>query len=256
MIEIERHAGVGAVGEQDTAGKMGLEVYIGVGLGLLGSNLCLLLLALNACDWFGLIHADLSALERLAATGRLEDFRLHFRTAAAAYAVILALCSRTTSPSDPRRPKRRRRIAFAFVSTAATLAAPRVLRPISHRHPVIRRSLVGSSARDGPTRVDDSRAEGGSAGLDVPPPVRQELVFEVDKMTCGGCGSHVRNLVEKALAAQQRDGSPFAFDKVEVDWRAGVMSVHGTQLTDHLDKDIVMQILSEDGHPTSFLYAS
>eukprot|EP00972_Heterocapsa_arctica_P021171 3117465-Heterocapsa_arctica.AAC.1 len=74
-------------------------------------------------------------------------------------------------------------------------------------------------------------------------------------MTCGGCGSHVRNLVEKALAAQQRD-SPFTFDKVEVDWRAGVMSVHGTQLTDHLNKEDVMQILGEDGYPTSFLYSS
>ena len=33
---------------------------------------------------------------------------------------------------------------------------------------------------------------------------RQELVFSVDNMTCGGCGSHVRNLVEANLNKQQQ----------------------------------------------------
>ena len=239
-----------------------VDVYIGPVLALLGSNLCLLLLVLNACDWFGVIHADLSSLERLAATGFVENYRHLFRTAAVVRAVssALLLCTRTAPHADPRRAKpipkeRRRRTAIAFVATLATLAAPRLLRPHSHRHPVIRRSLVGSAALDGPALVEDAPA-GDGAGPDVPQPVRQELVFEVNKMTCWGCGSHVRNLVEKALAAQQQDDSPFTFDKVEVDWRAGVMSVHGTQLIDHLNKDKVMEILSEDGYPTSFLYSS
>merc|ERR1712087_891160 len=69
---------------------------------------------------------------------------------------------------------------------------------------------------------------------DEPAPVEQELVFSVGNMTCGGGGPFVRNLAESQLSGQKTPSSSFTTNKVQVDWRAGIMSIYGTQPTDYI----------------------
>lgn len=86
--------------------------------------------------------------------------------------------------------------------------------------------------------------------------IHQELRFTVDNMTCGGCGSHVRNLVESTLTGQQRTSpNSFTIDNVQINWRAGVMSIYGTHLTDFVDLNAIATALGKEGYPTSFLYS-
>eukprot|EP00578_Thalassiosira_sp_NH16_P031581 CAMPEP_0181079352 /NCGR_PEP_ID=MMETSP1071-20121207/1985_1 /TAXON_ID=35127 /ORGANISM="Thalassiosira sp., Strain NH16" /LENGTH=261 /DNA_ID=CAMNT_0023160751 /DNA_START=47 /DNA_END=832 /DNA_ORIENTATION=+ len=258
---------------------MNTNAYIGMGLALLGSNMCLLLLLLNTLDWFGIIHADLTPLSRFAEE-TLSPWRMHFATAAAGWVIVTVFFYPPSPNADPPskegdddekstasvaegRPRRQLyQMAMLLAGVAVTLALPQILESYRHDlgidHPIIRRSLVDSSL------AVDAKHDPASAALstdDNPQPAAplQELVFTVEKMTCGGCGSHVRNLAESTLRTQQKRTDPtpsFTIKNVEVDWRAGVMSIYGTHLTDGLlDRDGIANVLKEDGYPTSFLYS-
>ncbi|KAL7543188.1 hypothetical protein ACHAXR_012906, partial [Thalassiosira sp. AJA248-18] len=189
---------------------MDFDLYIGMGLALLGSNLCLLLVTLNVLDWVNFLHADLTSIEKFASSTTLSQWQFHFQSAAVGWMVLILLLSVMPSSSFAgvvvdKTKKRDDRIVLGIMST---LALPHILVLYRQYHPIIRRSLVGtirSSNSKQPNIVSDD-VDKGATGADpqAAPPVaiQQELVFTVDKMTCGGCGSHVRNLVEKRLAVQ------------------------------------------------------
>lgn len=250
---------------------MSADAYIGMGLALLGSNACLLLLVLNVLGWINFLHADLSAIEDFAGT-TLPHWQGHFQTATVAWlvftlivAVLPAVTKDTTGENegvgDEKKDHNRRchpwrRTALVIACVSATLALPHIMAPHRDRHPIIRRSLVGGSASTSSSVSTEQQPGAAAADEQQRVVIQQELVFSVDKMTCGGCGGHVRNLVESALSSQQKSSaSSFAFDKVQVDWRAGVMSIYGTGLTDAVDRQAVAAVLEKDGYPTSFLYS-
>ncbi|KAL7535479.1 hypothetical protein ACHAWF_005181 [Thalassiosira exigua] len=229
---------------------------IGVALALLGSNLCLLLLVLNALSWINFLHMDVAPIENFV-EAILSPWRVHFQTATAGWLVFSLLVkfrpakSATGGSAEKKQSKLPlRRSVILVVSVAGTLALPHLLAPHQHRHPVLRRSLVGDVASVAVGRQSDAAAS--DAG---PAPAEQELVFTVDKMTCGGCGSHVRNLAEANLSGQKTPSSAFTVSKVQVDWRAGVMSIYGTRLTDSIDREAIAATLGNEGYPTSFLYS-
>lgn len=243
---------------------MSADAYIGMGLALLGSNACLLLLVLNVLGWINFLHADLTAIEDFAGT-TLPQWQGHFQTATVAWlvftliaAVLPAVTKDTTGEKkgvgdDKKKDHPWRRTALVIACVSATLALPHIMAPHRDRHPIIRRSLVGGASTSSVSTEQPGEAATGEQQRVV---IQQELVFTVDNMTCGGCGGHVRNLVESALSSQQKSSpSSFAFDKVQVDWRAGVMSIYGTGLTDAVDRQAVAAVLEKDGYPTSFLYS-
>ena len=135
------------------------------------------------------------------------------------------------------------------------LLTPHMLKPHRHRHPILRRSLISHQSASVTSGADSSVNTSEQANSIT----RQELVFSVDNMTCGGCGSHVRNLVEANLNKQQHlQASSMTIDKVIVDWRAGVLSVYGygDNLSELVDQSVIIDMLKEEGYPTSFLYVN
>lgn len=243
------------------------DAYIGIGLATLGSNACLLLLVLNCLGWINVLHMDVAAIEQFAET-TLTEWKVHFQTATMAWAVcfvFLECVSGSKQHSDDGNKKKEVKngrpwhvTLIILASVLATLALPQLLQPYRQVHPIIRRSLVGSGGA-----VTTTVATVESAGVSVSdtiseknaPMVQQEIVFEVEKMTCGGCGSHVRDLVESRLNVQQKkDASAFIVDKVQVDWKAGIMSIYGAGVTDGVDREDVSGVLGEE-YPTKFLYS-
>jgi hypothetical protein len=175
----------------------------------------------------------------------------------------------------------------------AILALPHVLNPYRQAHPIIRRSLVGffvprvkvgdvlvvaveekntvigstEDADDAMVTTDENHQQSSESSSSSSERKLQELVFDVSSMTCGGCGSHVvRDTVEKELSTQQSSTSTTSFEieKVQVDWKAGVLSIYGQGLVEleegntcgGVDKEAISRVLDEDGYPTKFLYAS
>lgn len=234
---------------------MSTDTYIGIGLALLASNMCLLLLVLNVLGWINVLHMDLAPIEQFAES-TLSQYQVQFQTATAGWLVFFLLTNTSRAkPKDESSEKKdqyrrpRSHTALIVVSVLTTLALPHLLEPHRHRHPIIRRSVLGnvvSASTEQPHAV---------AGEEEPTIIQQELVFTVDNMTCGGCGSHVRNLAESTLNKQRKSPPSFTVSKVEVDWKAGVMSVYGTHLTEHVDQQSIISVLKEDGYPTSFLYS-
>eukprot|EP00579_Thalassiosira_antarctica_P033316 CAMPEP_0201999900 /NCGR_PEP_ID=MMETSP0905-20130828/6335_1 /ASSEMBLY_ACC=CAM_ASM_000554 /TAXON_ID=420261 /ORGANISM="Thalassiosira antarctica, Strain CCMP982" /LENGTH=237 /DNA_ID=CAMNT_0048556209 /DNA_START=8 /DNA_END=721 /DNA_ORIENTATION=+ len=236
---------------------MSTNTYIGMVLALLGSNLCLLLLVLNVLGWINFLHIDLVLIENFTES-TLSRWQLHFQTATAGWLIFTLLGNvfpaKSSGENDSKKKARRRRpwhhTALTIASVVATLALPHLLGPHRHRHPVLRRSLLGNFAT-----VNSKEPQTVHTTDDKPTTIDQELIFSVDNMTCGGCGSHVRDLAESNLAGQQKSSSSFTINKVQVDWRAGVMSIYGTHLTDSVDRQELATYLENDGYPTSFLYS-
>jgi len=253
---------------------MNTSTYIGLGLALLGSNLCLLLLLLNGLSWINFLHMDLTPIENFAESIELspEGFQIYFQSAAVGWLISMAIFSKHGGPkleagteeADKKNKRSLHHIAFPVIAILATLALPHILESHQHRHPIIRRSVVlDSSSKTNIAIKEGSHATsaqdaGDSNVKSTTENVQQELVFSVEKMTCGGCGSHVRNLAEADLAMQQKKlpaDTGVTIDKVQVDWRAGVMSVHGMNVVDYVDQQAVAAVLEKDGYPTSFLYS-
>mmetsp|Transcript_9729 Transcript_9729/g.21051 ORF Transcript_9729/g.21051 Transcript_9729/m.21051 type:complete len:240 (-) Transcript_9729:186-905(-) len=238
---------------------MDTDTYIGMTLALLGSNLCLLLLVLNVLGWLNFLHADLAPLENFAET-TLSPWHVHFQTATAGWLIFTLLVnvfptksSSGGNDSEKNTQSKRpwHRTALIVASVVATLALPHLLAPHRNRHPIIRRSLIGNNLATGGLEKPQTELP----AEDKPTAVEQELVFSVDNMTCGGCGSHVRNLAESNLNGQEGASSSFTVNKVQVDWRAGVMSVYGTHVRDFVDRGAIAASLDKEGYPTSFLYS-
>mmetsp|Transcript_19275 Transcript_19275/g.41182 ORF Transcript_19275/g.41182 Transcript_19275/m.41182 type:complete len:243 (+) Transcript_19275:109-837(+) len=236
---------------------MSTDTYIGMVLALLGSNLCLLLLVLNVLSWLNFLHVDLIPIENFAES-ILSHWQVQFQTATVGWlvftSVITVFPAKSNGENDSKKKSQSRRPWHRYVlvsaSVVATLALPHLLAPHRHRHPVLRRSLIGNSTTAGSKQPQTQTVPSDNK----PTTVEQELVFSVDNMTCGGCGSFVRNLAESNLAGQQKSSSSFTLNKVQVDWRAGVMSIYGTHLTDFVDREAVVTSLEKEGYPTSFLY--
>ena len=147
-----------------------------------------------------------------------------------------------------------------------TLLTPHILKSHRHRHPILRRSLIRHQSTSlmnnqhntvaDSNNVNTQEEESTNANSITP----QELVFSVDNMTCGGCGSHVRNLVESNLNQQQQQqqqvSSTMTIDKVAVDWRAGILSIYGGNLNEFVDQSVIIDMLKKEGYPTSFLYVN
>ena len=148
-----------------------------------------------------------------------------------------------------------------------------------------------SSSTSSSTNVEETKTatvtthqtSSSSSEKEVQPNMKkeQEMVFTVDNMTCGGCGSFVRNLVESNIRKSASDGT-VDIQNVHVDWRAGVLSIHGYDLTTvpatgtattatptegaaattttdggNVAFDIQSEIpiwLGNEGYPTKFLY--
>jgi len=236
---------------------MSINTKVGFGLALLATNMCLLLLVLNILGWMNLLHADLTPLENFA-ENTLSRWEMHFQAATVGWLVLTLVTnvfpaksseSEIKKNTQSRRPWHRTALVMAGV--VATLALPHILVHHRHRHPIIRRSVLSQN-----TVTFGSTEPENVSTKDKPAAVEQELVFSVDNMTCGGCGSHVRNVAESNLAVQQRSPPiPFTVNKVQVDWRAGVMSIYGTDLKDSVDRSAIALSLAEEGYPTTFLYS-
>eukprot|EP00985_Skeletonema_marinoi_P035212 scaffold45958_cov234-Skeletonema_marinoi.AAC.2 len=253
-------------------------LYLGLGLALLASDLCLLLLTLNCLSWMNILHMDLTFMEQAAETIFAKQWQLYFQTATMAW-LVLVLISAVQSDdkvgvsSDDNKEEMKEKkysngavIMKSISIVVLTLLTPHVLKPHRHRHPILRRSLIVVGPQS--TSVINNQHHDGGGGVDsvntndeatiTSSVTRQELVFSVDNMTCGGCGSHVRNLVEANLNQQQQEqsSSSMSIDKVAVDWRAGVLSIYGGDLKEFVDQSVIIEILKKEGYPTSFLYVN
>jgi hypothetical protein len=269
--EEEEHFSSACVQEEhDNA--MSTSLYIGPTLALLGSNLCGLLLLLNSLGWFNILHADLQGLEQFVES-TLSHYQVHFQTATVAYCLYITATTLMTTTEQIKTEDVRRKYSVTFRFTTllvlfgalTTLALPHVLLPHRQLHPIIRRSLVGYKSELVSSESDANLGKGSIHDATTPeqPPKKQELVFSVDNMTCGGCGSHIRDMVERALSNQQHQqegNSSFKVETVLVDWKAGVLSIHGFGLQPDecggVNKEDVSSVLSKDGYPTKFLYAN
>jgi len=248
--------------------------YLGLGLALLASDLCLLLLTLNCLSWMNILHMDLTFIEQAAETIFAKQWQLYFQTATLAWLMLVLISAvqsdkRVASSSDDNKEETKEKkysngAAVKSISIVVlTLLTPHVLKPHRHRHPILRRSLiVGPQSTS--VIINQHHDSGGLDSVNTNDEAtvtssvtRQELVFSVDNMTCGGCGSHVRNLVEANLNQQQQEqSSSMSIDKVAVDWRAGVLSIYGGDLKEFVDQNVIIEILKKEGYPTSFLYVN
>ena len=219
-----------------------------------------------------MLHMDLTPIEQAAETIFAKQLQLYFTTATMAWLAMILLTKRdvpSSSSSDEKIATRKqysKRSAIAIV--VITLLMPHILEPHRHRHPIIRRSLIArqstSAANNQHYSLDaesvNNANDNNKANNNAPIMIQQELVFTVDKMTCGGCGSHVRNLVEANLEKQQQQQTQHSnmsvVDKVAVDWRAGVLSIYGGNLNEFVDRNGIIDLLTREGYPTSFLYVS
>mmetsp|Transcript_2513 Transcript_2513/g.5532 ORF Transcript_2513/g.5532 Transcript_2513/m.5532 type:complete len:259 (-) Transcript_2513:1347-2123(-) len=251
--------------------------YLGLGLALLASDLCLLLLTLNCLSWMNILHMDLTFMEQAAETIFAKQWQLYFQTATMAW-LMLVLISAVQSgnkvgvSSDENKEETKETkysnggaVMKSISIVVLTLLTPHMLKPHRHRHPILRRSLIIGPQS---TLVINNQHHDGGGGVDsvntndeatiTSSVTRQELVFSVDNMTCGGCGSHVRNLVEANLNQQEQSSSSssMSIDKVAVDWRAGVLSIYGGDLKEFVDQSVIIEILKKEGYPTSFLYVN
>jgi len=214
-------------------------------------------------------------MEQAAETIYAKQLQLYFQTATMAWLMLVLISAvqsdkRVASSSDENKEETKEKkysnggaVMKSISIVVLTLLTPHVLKPHRHRHPILRRSLIV-----GPQStlvINNQHHDGG--GLDsvntndeatvTSSVTRQELVFSVDNMTCGGCGSHVRNLVEANLNQQQQEqSSSMSIDKVAVDWRAGVLSIYGGDLKEFVDQSVIIEILKKEGYPTSFLYVN
>jgi len=217
-------------------------------------------------------------MEQAAETIFAKQWQLYFQTATVAW-LVLVLISAVKSDdkvgvsSDENKEEMKEKkcsngaaIMKSISIVVLTLLTPHVLKPHRHRHPILRRSLIIGPQS---TLVINNQHQDGGGDLDsvntnaeatvTSSVTRQELVFSVDNMTCGGCGSHVRNLVEANLNQQQQEqssSSSMSIDKVAVDWRAGVLSIYGGHLKEFVDQSVIIEILKKEGYPTSFLYVN
>lgn len=252
-------------------------LYLGIGLALLSSNLCLLLLTLNFLGWFNILHADLTFIEQAAETISAKEWQLYCQSAMVAWLVLVLISAvqkrqqqdeKVAVVSDDRKvtkDEKNNSHGASFLKSICivvfTLLTPHILQSHRHRHPILRRSLVSHQSTPvskyqhniGADSYVNTQEEGTIASSITP----QELVFSVDNMTCGGCGSHVRNLVESNLnQQQQQQASSMTIDKVAVDWRAGVLSIYGGNLNEFVDQSVIIDMLKKEGYPTSFLYVN
>lgn len=255
-------------------------LYLGIGLALLSSNLCLLLLTLNFLGWFNILHADLTFIEQAAETISAQQWQLYFQSATVAWLVLVLLSAVRQRQKDgkvavvsddsskvTKEGKNKSHGASSLKSiciVVLTLLTPHMLESHRHRHPILRRSLIrhqstsltNNQHNTGADSIVNTQKEEATNANSITP---QELVFSVDNMTCGGCGSHVRNLVESSLNQQQQQQqkvSSMTIDKVTVDWRAGVLSIYGGNLNEFVDQSVIIDMLNKEGYPTSFLYVN
>ena len=191
-----------------------------------------------------LLHMDLTFIEQAAETISTKHWQVYFQTGTIAWLVLVFVSSlqqqqqqqtkkvggstddkeevTTTKKSISSKGSLVKSISIVIL----TLSTPHMLKSHRHRHPILRRSLVShqsASVINIQHRKDGSGADSSlNTSEQANSVTRQELVFSVDNMTCGGCGSHVRNLVEANLNKQQQaSSSSMTIDKVTVDWRAG-----------------------------------
>mmetsp|Transcript_21839 Transcript_21839/g.34255 ORF Transcript_21839/g.34255 Transcript_21839/m.34255 type:complete len:259 (+) Transcript_21839:89-865(+) len=252
-------------------------LYLGIGLALLSSDLCLLLLTLNILGWFNILHADLSFIEQAAETISAKQWQLYFQSATLAWLVLVLLSAvqrqqkdeKVAAASDDSKVTKEGKnyshgasLVKSICIVVLTLLTPHMLESHRHRHPILRRSLIRHQSTSVTTNQNNVGADSDvntqeeatiASASSVTP---QELVFSVDNMTCGGCGSHVRNLVESNLNQQQQQASSMTVDKVAVDWRAGVLSIYGGNLNEFVDQSVIIDMLKKEGYPTSFLYVN
>lgn len=256
-------------------------LYLGIGLALLSSNLCLLLLTLNFLGWFNILHADLTFIEQAAESISAQQWQLYFQSATVAWLVLVLLSAvqrrqkdekvAVVSDDSSKVTKEGKNKSHGGASSlksicivVLTLLTPHMLESHRHRHPILRRSLIrhqstsltNNQHNTGADSNVNTQKEATTNANSITP---QELVFSVDNMTCGGCGSHVRNLVESNLNQQQQQQqkvSSMTIDKVAVDWRAGVLSIYGGNLNEFVDQSVIIDMLKKEGYPTSFLYVN
>ena len=127
-------------------------LYLGIGLALLASDLCLLLLILNCLSWINILHMDLTFIEQAADTIFAKQWQLYFQTATMAW-LVLVLIQQTSSSSDrgDEKKKKEKKVSHGAVVKSVsivvlTLLMPHILKAHRHHHPIIRRSLIGQSA--------------------------------------------------------------------------------------------------------------
>jgi len=218
-------------------------------------------------------------MEQAAETIFAKQLQLYFQTATMTWLMLVLISAvksddKVGASSDENKEETKETkcsngaaVMKSISIVVLTLLIPHVLKPHRHRHPILRRSLIIGPQS---TLVINNQHYDGGGDLDsvntnaeatvTSSVTRQELVFSVDNMTCGGCGSHVRNLVEANLNQQQQEqsssSSSMSIDKVAVDWRAGVLSIYGGDLKEFVDQSVIIEILKKEGYPTSFLYVN
>merc|ERR1719221_474915 len=72
------------------------DILISLILGLASTNLCPLLLLLNALDWINFLHADLGVLEAFATT--ISTWQFNFVSATIGWIVLLIVASYMPAP--------------------------------------------------------------------------------------------------------------------------------------------------------------
>ena len=175
---------------------------------------------------------DLTFIEQAAETISTKQWQVYFQTGTIAWLVLVLISAvqkqrqveqvgGSTDDKEVTTTKKSISSKGALVKSISivilTLLTPHMLKPHRDCHPILRRSLISHQSASVTSGADSSVNTSEQANSVT----RRELVFSVDNMTCGGCGSHVRNLVEANLNKQQQASSSMAIDKVTVDWRAG-----------------------------------
>ena len=258
---------------EERPGPSRLTWAVGLGLASAGSNLCLLLLLLNAASWTNLLHVDTTTLEHLAANV-LPQYEVYGRSLTMAWLVSLWIWSwynletntsslstsgdqemknKKPTTATSYRPKCWRGLLPLTVAVALTLALPSFLEPYRSRHPIVRRSVARYPATtDAP--LSGSNANPQNTHPEQPVAVEDkedQVTFFVENMTCGGCGSYVRNLVESVPGISE----------AVVEWQLARVTARGPRLLLNYSKETkdytdwqrsVAKLLEKEGYPVHF----
>ena len=180
----------------------------GIFAGLLSSSCCLLQLALNALSWFNVIHVGCAGFNKVLT----PEIRIYLRALTFGW---LGLCWHKSTTA-----KKRGRALRATIITLVLMFLPEMLQAWQFSHPIIKRTLLFG----GGDQIEDTWK------------MRE---FVVPFMSCEGCESAVKNILE---------GSP-AVEVAEVHYKEGRAKIWGNNvLTDEFDVAAMKKKLEWEGY--------
>lgn len=236
------------------------DFALGIVLALFSSNMCLLLLSWHgvAAGLVGIgMVPEMTVVDSMGDTveSLVVTYLLPYQDAIRGVTMAWLTWCILTFPSgdkgDDTKPRQtsgqastsKRAIFFLTFLVVGVSFLPNVLHPYRHAHPAIRRSLLLSTPSMPPPASSDSASSPSSE----PRTPTQDYAFQVYQMTCGGCGSYVRDLLVNMDT----------IDQATVEWRSGYVTVstQGPATTQWYTAEWqqkVSTVLTAEGYPVHF----